>query len=106
MRTPFVLANLVFDPVHEIVDLIFFEDVVFKGHLPKDLYGAYMRQGPNPVHKPPGLYHWFDGDGMIHGVRLADGAARYRNRWVRTKGLQAELREGRSLFGGMAEMRS
>ena len=40
MWPPFVLAHLVFDPVHEIVDLIFFEDVVFKGHLPKDLNGS------------------------------------------------------------------
>ena len=40
MGSPLMLANLVFDPVHEIVDLIFFEDVIFKGHLPKDLYGG------------------------------------------------------------------
>ena len=30
--------------------------------------------------------HWFDGDGMLHGIRLDGGkAAWYRNRWVRTK---------------------
>ena len=38
------------------------------GELPTDLYGAYLRNGPNPVFKPKHHYHPFDGDGMIHGV--------------------------------------
>ncbi|WP_263053883.1 carotenoid oxygenase family protein, partial [Mycobacterium ulcerans] len=30
-------------------------------------------------------YHWFTGDGMVHGVALRDGRASwYRNRWVRS----------------------
>ena len=32
----------------------------------------------------PATYHWFIGDGMVHGLRLGDGRAEwYRNRWVR-----------------------
>ncbi len=38
---------------------------------------------------------------MIHGVWLADGKARYRNRYVLTKGLAAEIRAGRALWGGL-----
>ena len=38
---------------------------------------------------------------MIHGVWLADGRARYRNRYVLTKGLKAEMRAGRALYGGV-----
>jgi carotenoid cleavage dioxygenase-like enzyme len=38
---------------------------------------------------------------MLHGVRLEDGRARYRNRWVYTNGLRADLRAGRALFGGL-----
>ncbi len=38
---------------------------VLEGEIPDDLYGAYLRNGPNPVLKPRGLYHWFDGDGMV-----------------------------------------
>ena len=35
--------------------------------------------------------HWFLGDGMLHGVELRDGQARwYRNRYVRTKQLSGE----------------
>ena len=36
---------------------------------------------------------------MIHGVWLAEGRARYRNRYVLTKGLKAEMRAGRGLSG-------
>jgi carotenoid cleavage dioxygenase len=36
---------------------------------------------------------------MIHAVTLRDGKASYRNAWVRTKGLEAEIRAGRPLYG-------
>jgi carotenoid cleavage dioxygenase len=41
-----------------------------------------------------GLYHWFDGDGMLHGVRLARGRANYSNLLVNTVRLQNERRLG------------
>ncbi|MCM6776764.1 carotenoid oxygenase family protein [Nocardia sp. CDC159] len=55
------------------------------GTIPAHLDGRYLRNGPNPVGElDPALYHWFIGDGMVHGVRLRDGRAEwYRNRWVR-----------------------
>ena len=43
-----------------------------------------MRNGPNPVLAPKGMYHWFDGDGMVHAVYFRDGSASYIRRWVRT----------------------
>lgn len=53
-----------------------------EGAIPADLDGWYLRNGPNP--RTAGG-HWFTGDGMLHGVRIEDGAAKwYRNRWVRT----------------------
>jgi carotenoid cleavage dioxygenase-like enzyme len=53
-----------------------------EGALPADLDGWYLRNGPNP--RQAGA-HWFTGDGMIHGVRVEGGQAKwYRNRWVRT----------------------
>ena len=53
------------------------------GAIPPELTGWYLRNGPNPHDAAGG--HWFFGDGMIHGVRLARGrAVGYRNRWVRT----------------------
>src|SRR5579875_2021161 len=58
-------------------------DLPVTGTLPEELFGVYVRNGPNPTSGDPG--HWFFGDGMLHGVRLEGGrAAWYRNRWVRT----------------------
>jgi carotenoid cleavage dioxygenase len=39
------------------------------------------------------MYHWFIGDGMLHGIELSGGKARYRNRWVRTPQASAALGE-------------
>ncbi|OBH23886.1 carotenoid oxygenase [Mycobacterium sp. E342] len=61
-------------------------DLEVTGHIPQHLDGRYLRNGPNPVAEvDPAIYHWFSGDGMVHGVALRDGkACWYRNRWVRT----------------------
>lgn len=52
------------------------------GELPKDLHGAFVRNGPNPFNDPQGPHHWFDGDGMIHAIYFENGKAEYRNRYV------------------------
>jgi carotenoid cleavage dioxygenase-like enzyme len=77
-------------------------DLPVTGRIPEDLRGVYLRNGPNPKFTPLGSYTYpLDGDGMIHGVWLQDGKARYRNRYVLTRGLAAEIRAGRALWGGI-----
>jgi carotenoid cleavage dioxygenase-like enzyme len=61
------------------------------GEIPRDLFGAYCRNGPNPVHTPTNLHHWFDGDGMIHAVYFENGKVEYRNRYIRTDDHNAEV---------------
>ncbi|MGK2852556.1 MAG: carotenoid oxygenase family protein, partial [Microbacteriaceae bacterium] len=57
-------------------------DLPVQGVIPPEIDGWYLRNGPNPRQANA---HWFTGDGMIHGVRIEGGAAKwYRNRWVRT----------------------
>lgn len=70
-------------------------DLPVTGHIPEFLDGRYLRNGPNPAAEvDPATYHWFTGDGMVHGVALRDGQARwYRNRWVRTAAVCAALGE-------------
>jgi carotenoid cleavage dioxygenase len=65
------------------------------GTLPHVLCGRYLRNGPNPVGSPePSTYHWFTGDGMVHGIRIRDGRAEwYRNRYVRSAMVAAALGE-------------
>ncbi len=80
------------------------EDLEVAGAIPRDLNGTYYRTGSNPAFEPPGRYHWFDGDGMIHAITLADGRAHYRNRFVRSRGLQEERAAGRALYRGLLDL--
>ncbi|BBY19213.1 carotenoid oxygenase family protein [Mycolicibacterium litorale] len=72
----------VFAPLAQEHTLI---DLEVEGEIPEYLDGRYLRNGPNPIGEvDPLLYHWFIGDGMVHGIRIRDGKAEwYRNRWVR-----------------------
>jgi carotenoid cleavage dioxygenase-like enzyme len=79
------------------------EDMVVIGTIPTDIDGVYVRNTENPVHEPKGRYHPFDGDGMVHAISFRDGKAAYRNRFVRTKGFNAEQEAGRALWAGLAE---
>jgi carotenoid cleavage dioxygenase len=79
-------------------------DLVVEGTLPAALEGMFVKNGPNPQFPPRGTYHPFDGDGMLHAVRIEGGRARYLNRWVRTPGFELERRHGRALFGGFADL--
>lgn len=76
-------------------------DLEIVGELPRDLNGTFYRNGPNPAFEPPGRYHWFDGDGMIHAIRLEDGRASYRNRWVASAGLAEERAAGHAFYPGI-----
>lgn len=71
-----------------------------KGEMPRELAGALYRNGPNPQFEPRDPnYHWFTGDGMLHGFFIENGQVRYRNRWVRTPKWELEHAAGKSLFG-------
>jgi carotenoid cleavage oxygenase len=61
-------------------------DLKVTGQIPEHLTGRYLRNGPNPAAEvDAATYHWFTGDGMVHGLALSDGKASwYRNRWVRS----------------------
>jgi len=69
-------------------------ELAVTGTLPAYLDGRYLRNGPNPLAADPATYHWFSGEGMVHGVRIRDGEAHwYRNRWVRNQTVAAALGE-------------
>lgn len=59
---------------------------------------VYARNGPNPRFEPVGNYHWFDGDGMTHAVRISSKGVSYSNRYVRTRRLAQEEKAGFPLF--------
>ncbi len=77
---------------------------VIEGEIPRDLAGVYLRNTENPLFEAiAGRYHPFDGDGMIHAISFRDGTASYRNRFVKTAGLLAEIEAGRALWAGILE---
>ncbi|WP_240616861.1 carotenoid oxygenase family protein [Sphingorhabdus sp. YGSMI21] len=90
--------NGAWTPVFEELDTDALEII---GTIPADIDGLYVRNTENPVHDSIGRYHPFDGDGMIHTIRLRNGKAHYRNRFVRTEGFEAEQEEGGPLWVGI-----
>ena len=87
---PFV-RDCYFTPVP---DEITAHDLPVAGTLPPQLTGVYLRNGPNP--RSGSAHHFMAGDGMVHGVRLEAGQARwYRNRYVKTR-RDAGIHGGRS----------
>lgn len=96
--SPFLRGN--FAPVtEERTD----EGLEVWGKLPAELNGMVLRNGPNPRFKPLKRYHWFDGDGMVHGVRLQEGRATYLNRYIHTRGFELEAKAGRALYQSITE---
>ncbi len=88
-------------PLHEEINA---EDLpVIAGQIPTDIDGVYLRNTQNPLFQSMGRYHPFDGDGMIHMAAFQNGRMRYRNRFVQTKGLSAEMEAGRRLWAGLLE---
>ncbi len=87
---PYLVGNYAPVAVEETVT-----SLAVTGTVPRSLNGRYLRNGPNPIAPPDAAtYHWFTGEGMVHGIRIEDGEARwYRNRWVRSAAVSTALGE-------------
>lgn len=82
MDAPHPLLTGIHQPMTEEVTL---HDLAVEGAIPPTLDGRYVRIGPNAAAPDPRTYHFFVGDGMLHGICLRDGRALwYRNRWIRS----------------------
>nr|KYP34145.1 hypothetical protein KK1_044934 [Cajanus cajan] len=84
-----------FAPVHELPPT---PCEVVQGSLPPCLDGAYIRNGPNPQFLPRGPYHLFDGDGMLHALRISQGKPTLCSRYVKTYKYKVENDAGFPLF--------
>lgn len=72
---------------------------VSQGKVPTDINGVYLRNGPNAkYHADNGRAHFFDGDSMIHALRIKDGRIYYCNRYTATPRLKAEMEFDGPLF--------
>lgn len=95
---PYLLGN--FAPIADETQA---EHLKIIGEIPPELNGIFVRNGPNPQFSPIGQYHWFDGDGMLHGVRIENGQASYQNRYIRTFGFEKEQEAGKAIWSGLLE---
>ena len=70
-----------FAPIDKELQYEIEKTMIKEGAIPKDINGVFLRNGPNLIINPPhNRYHWFDGDGHIHGFRIKEGKAFYCNR--------------------------
>ena len=87
-RNPYMMGN--FAPVESENDAYLLTDIT--GKVPTDINGVYLRNGPNPLYIPSnGLQHWFDGDSMVHAIRIKDGTLQYCNKYTLTDKLIREM---------------
>ena len=79
---------------------------LISGTLPSDLEGLFVRVGPNPIPEHIGKkrYHWFDGHGMIHSIRIVGSTISYSNQFVKTPRYTIERDRGKSIFLMIGEM--
>ncbi|CEL91800.1 unnamed protein product [Vitrella brassicaformis CCMP3155] len=100
------MENTNWEPVNDEMAVDITE---YEGTIPPGLQGEFVRNGPNAHMGIKGL-HLFDGDGMLHALRLyksSDGSmkARYINRYVQTPRLQEERKAKRDLFMRIGQLR-
>ena len=91
-RLPAELASFSIGVHAPIAAEMTLRDLAVIGSIPAGLDGRYLKMGANPVSADPAGNHWFLGDGMVHGIALEGGRARwYRNRWIRSRSAAAAL---------------
>ncbi|KAI0016927.1 carotenoid oxygenase [Xylariomycetidae sp. FL0641] len=70
------------------------------GEIPKDINGTFYRVQPD--HRFPPMFEddiHFNGDGSVTAIRIQDGHADFKQRYVRTDKFRAEEAARRALFG-------
>ena len=66
------------------------DDLAIEGRLPDGLRGRFLRIGPEPRSGARiGAGHATTGAAMVHEIRIVDGRAHYRNRWISGDGADA-----------------
>ncbi|KAI1367780.1 carotenoid oxygenase [Xylaria arbuscula] len=70
------------------------------GEIPRDINGTFYRVQPD--HRFPPIFEddiHFNGDGSVTAIRIADGHADFKQRYVRTDKFLAEEKARKALFG-------
>lgn len=76
------------------------ENLEVTGQIPTDIEGTFFRIQPD--HRFPPIFQsdiYFNGDGNVTAIRIANGTAHFKQRYVHTDRYEAESKSGKSLFG-------
>jgi len=65
----------------------------------------FAQIGSNPRYTDDEDYHWFDGDGMIHGLFFNDTLITYQNKWIQTRRLQVEDKWKKKMYLYFGELK-
>jgi carotenoid cleavage dioxygenase len=78
---------------------------IISGQIPASLNGIFLRVGPNeiPSHGFKKSFHWFDGHGMIHSIRITNQTAKYSNEYIPTTVYTIEKNLGSNFFFRIGE---
>src|SRR5689334_14332273 len=69
------------------------------GEVPEFIRGTYYMNGPARFGRSDVRYnHWLDGDGMVCGLRFANGRVEFCSRFIQTAKYAAEEKAERALF--------
>lgn len=68
-------------------------------------HNVFAQIGSNPKFVTDEDYHWFDGDGMIHGVYFNNSEIIYQNKWIQTKRLQVEEKWKKKIYLYFGELK-
>ena len=76
-------------------------DLVVEGVVPAELNGIFCTVGPESAFLPKPQYEHvpIHGDGMLSSVRIRDGKATYKSKFVMSEKLKAEMAAGKAVFG-------
>ena len=75
------------------------------GRPPGDLQGSFYRNGPAQFqYGDQYASHWFDGDGLIHRIAIADGDAIHQARFAETRKRKEEQAAGKFLAPGFGTL--
>ena len=87
------------NPWTPVVDEHAYPVTRIEGAIPPELHGTLFRNGPSQRVAPVEGYeamHLFDGDGLVHAFRIADGRVHYTSRFVRDDTYHLDERLGPS----------
>lgn len=76
------------------------ENLEVTGQIPLDIDGTFFRIQPD--HRFPPIYEsdiHFNGDGNVTAIRISNGRAHFKQRYVHTDRFECESQHGKSLFG-------